>query len=149
MPWKLTWLGLSGASFNYGYDATLDNCVWVQNSIQTVAQYEIMDLPSGQHERLVSEGVVGKPEDFQSGIVYGFRMVCVNKRTHDLYYPLNMGAMVADKKTMMPCAFYWPNTPEGPVWVTTNVGNQLPYNFNEGTPGSEYIPDGYFAGFDY
>lgn len=147
---SLSWgqLALRDAPTFPGYDE--DDYTFT--GIHSVGRFPLFDIPAGQTEDLeLFSPAVGK-DAFPAGEVRSYRFVFINKSTGKVYGETNpdgspMGA------ARSPFAIYWPETPEGPWFVTEQITAAQyndPTRYPGNTPvrpkGSETIADGYYGG---
>ena len=120
--------------------------------IYSVGRYELFDIPAGQKEELnLFSSAVGKGA-FPAGEIRSFRFVFINKDSGRVIGEKTMsGAQVPAVRS--PFAVYWPETPDGPWFVTEPITadqyndiSRYPGNCPVKPKGSEKYSDGYCYG---
>lgn len=101
--------------------------------IQTVARYNVLDIPAGQSEPIMKIGVVDCKKDFPPGEWRAFRIVYINKTTGTVYCPVNhyenKDGEYISTKSEFPYIYYWPTNPylssyyDAPVEVEEKIYN--------------------------
>ena len=136
---------------------------------KVVGRYEVMEIPSGQFNETKASGV-GATGAFQSGKVYSFNLVFINKSSGREITAADREHFVFERYKRYVCdwdalankgrysgfpvfATYWPTSPDGGYWVTLNDDQlhivnwdtipQLPHAYEE------EVGDRYFTGISW
>ena len=116
--------------------------------VHAVAEYEMMLISSGIEEQKKS-GTVGSKADFPEGKVRSFRIIYVNMATGEtIGREVGMDGEPVYKG--LPFATYWPETPDGPYFVSIPMSYSNWNSYNDcplpvGTPSTLQEPDGYYG----